>query len=354
MSKHLGNILEPIPLMDRHGADALRWFMACSGSPWAARRVGHKALEEIASKVIRTYWSIASFQSLYARANGWAPGHRRRAHGARPLGTVAAYRMADEVDEAFEVFDTARAGRALATYIDDLSNWYVRRSRRRFWDGDAAALHTLHECLRVLTLVLAPLTPFVTERVWAALFAGHDGAPDSVHLASWPTAPDAGVIDPALSEQVALVRSLVELGRSARADSKMKTRQPLSRALISAPGWTALPVELQEQVRDELNVVELARLGDADELVQLAVKPNFRQLGRRFGKRTQAVANAITAADPVRLRRGLPGGHRERRARRRDTADRGRGGRGQRDAALRVGGGLGRRRHRRPRSRAHA
>ena len=89
MSKHLGNILEPIPLMDRHGADALRWFMACTGSPWAARRVGHKALEEIASKVIRTYWSIASFQSLYARANGWTPGvGSRRAHRARPLGAV--------------------------------------------------------------------------------------------------------------------------------------------------------------------------------------------------------------------------------------------------------------------------
>src|SRR5947209_2252319 len=102
--------------------------------------------------------------------------------------------MAHEVDEAFEVFDTARAGRAVAGYIDDLSNWYVRRSRRRFWDGDPAALDTLHECLRVLTLVMAPLTPFVTERVWAALFAGQDDAPDSVHLASWPAAPGDGVV----------------------------------------------------------------------------------------------------------------------------------------------------------------
>ncbi len=299
MSKHLGNILEPIPLMDRHGSDALRWFMACTGSPWAARRVGHKALEEIASKVIRTYWSIASFQSLYARANGWVPGG---ATGERSVldrwALSEAYRVAGEVDAALEVFDTARAGREISTYIDDLSNWYVRRSRRRFWDGDPAALNTLHECLRVLTLLMAPLTPFVTERVWSALFAGSDGAADSVHLADWPLA-DPAVVDPTLNEQVSLVRSLVELGRSARADSKMNTRQPLSRALISAPGWTALPAELQEQVRDELNVVELARLGDADELVQLAVKPNFRQLGRRFGKRTQAVANAITAADPA-------------------------------------------------------
>jgi isoleucyl-tRNA synthetase len=302
MSKHLGNILEPIPLMDEHGADALRWFMACTGSPWSARRVGHKALEEIASKVIRTYWSVASFQSLYARANGWTP----RSGPAGELSVLdrwalsEANRLTLEVDDALEHFDTARAGKAIAAYIDDLSNWYVRRSRRRFWDGDPAALGTLHDCLQRLTLLMAPLVPFVTEKVWGALFAGRGGLGDSVHLAAWPAAerPDAEV-DSQLAEQVALVRRLVELGRAARADAKMKTRQPLAQALISAPGWSQLPVELRDQVRDELNVVDLASLSDAGELVELSVKPNFRELGRRFGKRTQAVANAINAVDPV-------------------------------------------------------
>jgi len=303
MSKHLGNILEPIALMDEHGADAVRWFMLCAGSPWSARRVGHKLLEEIASKVIRTYWSVASFQSLYARANSWSPG--------APSGELTsldrwalsqAHRLALEVDDALEQFDTARAGRAIAAYIDDLSNWYVRRSRRRFWEGDAAALGTLHECLYVLTLVMAPFLPFVTEKVWAALFAPDSELPGSVHLAAWPKIdPDSGVIDPVLGDQVALVRRLVELGRSARADWKIKTRQPLSRALISAPGWSTLPEALKAEVRDELNVVDLARLGDADELVELTVKANFRELGRRFGKRTQTVATAIAAADPVAL-----------------------------------------------------
>ncbi|MCW2657458.1 MAG: ileS [Jatrophihabitans sp.] len=301
MSKHLGNLLEPIPLMDRHGADALRWFMLCSGSPWSSRRVGHKVLDEIASKIIRTYWSVASFQSLYARANGWTP--EAGVAGERTVldhwALSEVHRLAGEVDDALENFDTARAGKALATYIDDLSNWYVRRSRRRFWDGDPAALATLHESLDVLTRLLAPFIPFVTDRVWAALFAA-TGSVDSVHLSSWPAA-DIALVDPALSEQVALVRRLVELGRAARADSKIKTRQPLARALISAPGWEALPEDLKAQVRDELNVVDLARLGDADELVELTVKANFRELGRRFGKRTQSVANAITAADPVAL-----------------------------------------------------
>jgi isoleucyl-tRNA synthetase len=294
MSKHLGNILEPIPLMDQHGADALRWFMACSGSPWSSRRVGHKVLDEIASKVIRTYWSVASFQSLYARANGWVPG----TDGTRtPLDRWAlseVHRAVAEVDEALENFDTARAGKVLSGYVDDLSNWYVRRSRRRFWDGDAGALATLHECLHVLTRLLAPLIPFVTDRVWAALFAS-TGDVDSVHLAAWPT-PDASLVDAQLADQVALVRRLVELGRSARADAKMKTRQPLRQALISAPGWSALPEELQSEVRQELNVQVLAGLSDVDELVELSVKPNFRELGKVFGKRTQTVANAINAA----------------------------------------------------------
>ena len=305
MSKHLGNILEPISLMDRHGADALRWFMACSGSPWAARRVGHKALDEIASKVIRTYWSIASFQSLYARANGWSPSDGPGSTERTVLDRWAlseVHRVAGDVGEALEVYDTARAGRALAGCIDDLSNWYVRRSRRRFWDGDAAALSTLHECLDVLTRLLAPLLPFVTEAVWAALFAdtGTGEAMDSVHLASWPERDDA-LVDEQLSTQIALVRRLVELGRSARADSKMKTRQPLSQALISASGWTALPAELQDEVRDELNVVELRSLGNSEDVIDVTAKANFRALGKRFGPRTKAIADRIAAADAVAI-----------------------------------------------------
>jgi isoleucyl-tRNA synthetase len=308
MSKHLGNILEPIPLMDQHGADAVRWFMVASGSPWSARRIGHKVLDEIASKVLRTYWSVASFQTLYARANDWTPAS---GGGERTLldrwALSEAHRLAVEVDAALEDYDTQRAGRAISAYIDDLSNWYVRRSRRRFWDGDPAALATLHECLSVLTLLMAPFTPFITEKVWSALFAGQDGRSDSVHLAAWPT-PDPGLIDASLSEQMALVRRLVELGRAARAESKVKTRQPLATALISAPGWAELPDGLRRQVADELNVAELSSLAGTGELVQLTVKPNFRVLGKRFGKRTQTVATAITGADPVAFVEALRSG----------------------------------------------
>jgi isoleucyl-tRNA synthetase len=179
----------------------------------------------------------------------------------------------------------------------------VRRSRRRFWDGDPAALATLHEVLDGLTRLMAPFTPFVTEEVWTrAVLPGLAGdAPDSVHLASWPVV-DEDARDEELVAQVALVRRLVELGRSARTSAKVRTRQPLARAVVAAPGWTALPRELVAEVGDELNVVDVAELsgGDSD-LVDVSLKVDFRAVGRRLGKQVQAVAKAVATADPAEL-----------------------------------------------------
>ena len=300
MSKHLGNVLDPMALMDQHGADSVRWFMLASGSPWQARRVGHQAIAEVWRKTLSTYWSTVSFQALYAKASGWDPAQLVPAEHVMDRWALSrAHRMAAEVDAQLEEFDSQAAGRALATFIDDLSNWYVRRSRRRFWDGDPGALSTLHECLRLLTLAMAPLTPFITERVWQDLF-GSVG-PQSVHLADWP-APAPAALDDALEAQMALVRRLVDLGRTARGESGIGTRQPLAVALIAAPGWEDLPVELRELVAEELNCQSLESLADAaGELVDVAVKPNFRTLGQRFGKQTPRIAEAIAAADPVAL-----------------------------------------------------
>ncbi|MGI8882421.1 MAG: isoleucine--tRNA ligase [Jatrophihabitans sp.] len=318
MSKHLGNIIEPVSLMDRHGADAVRWFMLATGSPWSARRIGDKVLTEIASKVLRTYWSVASFQTLYAKANDWSPERPLRSeHDTATVGDgertmldewalAQSRRLVATVDAALENFDTAAAGRALAGYIDELSNWYVRRSRRRFWAGDPAALGTLHECLQTLTVLLAPFVPFVTERVWDAMFEPVTGV-DSVHLAAWP---EVGVRagDDALAAQMATVRRVVELGRSARAGSKVRTRQPLAAALISAPGWDQVPEALQAEVAAELNVLSLASLSAGDDLVDVGVKPNFRTLGQRFGARTKRVAAAISAQPPATLVAALRAG----------------------------------------------
>ena len=306
MSKHLGNVLEPIGLMNEHGADAVRWFMLASGSPWQARRVGHAAIGDVVRKTLLTYWNTVSFLSLYARLSQWEPSALAPDPSQRPVidrwVISEANQLARDVDQALEAFDTQRAGRLLSTFIDNLSNWYVRRSRRRFWDGDPAALATLHEALRTATLCLAPFTPFITERVWQDLFRSTDpSAPKSVHLATWPEVA-AEAIDEQLGTDMALVRRIVELGRAARASSGVRTRQPLGRALVSATGWSELSAQLREQICEELNISTLESLDDGGAgLVDTSVKANFRSLGQRFGKQTPAVAAAIAASDPAAL-----------------------------------------------------
>ncbi|MFF8282562.1 isoleucine--tRNA ligase [Streptomyces albus] len=306
MSKHLGNILEPIPLMEQHGADAVRWFMAAGGSPWAARRVGHGTIQEVVRKTLLTYWNTVAFQALYARTSGWAPSEADPAPEQRPLLDrwllSELHALVDQVTLAMDAYDTQRAGKLLSTFVDDLSNWYVRRSRRRFWQGDTAALRTLHEVVETVTKLMAPITPFITERVWQDLIVPvTPGAPDSVHLSAWPEA-DLTRIDAELSQDMLLVRRLVELGRASRAESGVKTRQPLSRALIAAQGFETLSPEMRTQITEELNVEELASLSEVGgSLVDTSAKANFRALGRRFGKETQSVARAIAEADAAAL-----------------------------------------------------
>jgi isoleucyl-tRNA synthetase len=305
MSKHLGNVLEPIALMDQHGADAVRWYMLAAGSPWSARRVGHDAISDVVRKTLLTYWNTISFHSLYAHASAFdlsqTPDVKDRSlmdHWILSELNI----LIEEVDKAYTEFDSQQAGRILAAFIDDLSNWYVRRSRRRFWDGDVAALATLHECLVTLTQLLAPMVPFISEHAWQELVRPADpNAAASVHLTDFPIA-DSQLINRTLSSQVAMTRRVVEQGRAARAESGIKIRQPLGRALISAPGWDELPSEMKEQIADELNVISLADIADADgDLVHISVKANFKSLGAKYGADVQAVAKLIAAADATSL-----------------------------------------------------
>ncbi|WP_329388889.1 isoleucine--tRNA ligase [Streptomyces sp. NBC_01716] len=310
MSKHLGNTLEPIPLMDKHGADAVRWFMAAGGSPWAARRVGDSTIQEVVRKTLLTYWNTVAFQALYARTSGWSPSAADPAPAERSVLDrwllSELHALVDQSTKAMDAYDTQRVGKLLSAFVDDLSNWYVRRSRRRFWQGDKSALRTLHEVVETVTRLMAPLTPFITERVWQDLVVSvTPGAPESVHLSSWPEA-DLSAVDPALSRQMALVRRLVELGRATRAESGVKTRQPLSRALVAAAGFETLSAELRAQITDELNVSSLAALSEVGgSLVDTTAKANFRALGKRFGKGVQAVAKAVADADAAALSAAL-------------------------------------------------
>jgi isoleucyl-tRNA synthetase len=266
--------------------------------------------------VLLTYWNTASFLVLYANAadaggaGAWTPEAAASAPPAAGRPLLDRWLLSEvhacvrDVTAALEAFDTATAGRRLAGLIDDLSNWYVRRSRRRFWDGPgsadgASAFATLHSALAAVTAMMAPITPFLADYLWGVLRPAD--APESVHLATWPTW-DADLIDPSLSAQMALARRLVELGRSARSAASVRTRQPLGRALVGAAGFAALPAELRDLIAEELNVHEVEPLDAVGrELVTYTVKPEFRALGKRFGSSTQAVAAAIRAADPAAL-----------------------------------------------------
>jgi isoleucyl-tRNA synthetase len=303
MSKSLGNQFDPWEALNRQGADALRWWMLTNGSPWESRRIGHDVLDENVRQLLLPLWNLYSFFVTFANAGdvdvttGGSPTVLDRWIASQLAGTVA------EVRARMERYDVAGAGRRIQTFIDDLSGWYVRRSRRRFWSAggsvDAeslAAFTTLHRCLVMVTQLLAPFTPFVTEELWRSLAAGRDGMPDSVHLSDFPVADDAA-IDPTLDEAMAAARQIVELGRRVRAETKIRTRQPLAEAVAHLPAHTPSIEALLPIVADELNVAAVRVATGADAVGTWRAKPDFRTLGPRFGARVQAVAARLAEDD---------------------------------------------------------
>ncbi len=263
MSKSIGNVLNPWEVLDKQGADALRWYLFTVGSPWSSRRVYAEAIDDVVRGFLRMLWNVYSFYVLYANTDGLDPRSVQTPAAKRPhLDRWILAELHDTVKyvtDAMEAFDATAGGRRVTQFVDDLSNWYVRRSRRRFWkeaeDEDKGAAHaTLHECLRTLALLLAPYTPFLADELWDNLVRSIDpDAPDSVHLADWPEA-DASLIDDVLREGMAVVRRAVTLGLQVRTDSKLKVRQPLRAAFITGDEATQLSRDLLALVADELNV----------------------------------------------------------------------------------------------------
>jgi isoleucyl-tRNA synthetase len=272
MSKSRGNVVEPGEVISAHGADAFRWYYLTAQQPWAGYRFSVETVGESVRQFLLTLWNTYSFWVLYANAEGVAAGE---APGppAEPAGldswalsrlqaTIAAAR------ERLDAYDCTMAGREVAAFVDDLSNWYVRLSRRRFWDGDAAAFATLRHCLVEVTKLLAPFTPFLAEEIYGNLTAGagaeFGALPDSVHLCDYP-APDEALRDERLEESMEAVRRTVELGRAARAGAKVKVRQPLRRAVIVASDTEREAIEGQRDlVLAELNVKELDFVAELD------------------------------------------------------------------------------------------
>ncbi len=314
MSKRVGNVVEPLEAFDRVGADAVRWFMVAAGSPWSNRRLTFDALDDVVRRFLLTLWNTYAFYVTYANvdepslADAPAPADRPaldRWALSRLHGLVASVRA------GLDGFDATGAARRIEEFVGDLSNWYVRRSRRRFWDpagaggaqGEEAsaskrsAYATLHECLVTLSRLLAPFTPFVAEELYRGLAPAEDPhAPDSVHLTDYPEA-DASLIDPELEEGMAAVRQLVQLGRTVRTEKKVRVRQPLSHAVIHVPGDRSRLEGLLPLVADELNVKQVVFAESAEELAGWRAKPNYRVLGPRLGSRVRAVAEALAADD---------------------------------------------------------
>ena len=307
MSKSLGNMFDPWEALDRQGADALRWFMITNGSPWASRRIGHEVLDEVLRQFLLTLWNVYVFFVTYANAEGFDPGHEAPVPADRPMldrwvlsqlhASVASAR------DGLEAYDATSAGRAIQSFVDDLSNWYVRRSRRRFWnpagerDADTrAAFHTLYECLVTVSTLLAPFTPFAAEALWRNLAAGRSGAPESVHLADYPAA-DPALRDAALDDAMAAARSIVGLGRTIRVDTKTRVRQPLSEAVVHYAGDHVALAALLDVVADELNVKRVIFAESTEAFGRWHAKPNFRVLGPRLGARVKSLAGVLGADD---------------------------------------------------------
>jgi isoleucyl-tRNA synthetase len=296
MSKSRGNVVVPWEVIDAHGADALRWYYFTSKQPWDGYRFSLEAVGESVRHFLKTLWNTYGFFVLYANVTEVA-GQASETDLDRWIRSRLAATV-ERVVERMEDYDTTAAGRAIAEFVDDLSNWYVRRSRRRFWDGDAAAFATLREALLALAKLLAPLTPFVADEIYDNL----DGSEPSVHLCDFP-AP--GERDAELEWQMQVARDAVELGRAARAQAGVKVRQPLREAIVVAADRERTAIErFDGLVRDELNVKALRYVSEADELGSFELKPNYRALGPRFGRNMPAVAAAVAALDPSRLREG--------------------------------------------------
>jgi isoleucyl-tRNA synthetase len=316
MSKSKGNVVEPWEVIDAHGADAFRWYYLTSQQPWSGYRFSVDTVGESVRQFLLTLWNTYSFWVLYANAEDLGPGDFSGSpEPSDDLDRWALSRLqatSATVRERMDCFDCTAAGRAIADYVEELSNWYVRLSRRRFWDGDRAAFATLRHCLLETAALLAPFTPFLADEIHLNLAEGEAGQigeqPDSVHLRDFPE-PDPGLADPALEEAMAAVRLTVELGRAARAQAKAKVRQPLRRAVIVANDAERAAIESQKAlVTAELNVKELDFVSEEADLVSYAVKPNYRSLGPRFGKRMPQVAAAVAALDPAHVARVMGDG----------------------------------------------
>ncbi|MSQ10570.1 MAG: isoleucine--tRNA ligase [Dehalococcoidia bacterium] len=341
MSKSKGNVVNPWQVLDQHGADAIRWYLYTASPAGQQRRFSADLVGESLRKFLLTLWNTYSFFVTYANIDDYTPppapgaglpGGVMPVTSSLPRGELSdldrwvrseLHELVEEVGIALEAYDPTEAGRKIQAFVDDLSNWYVRRSRRRFWksgvlseskgenDGDKlAAYDTLYECLVTVTKLLAPFTPFVAEELYQNLVLSVDpAAPHSVHMADYPEA-DAAVIDSDLNRDVRAVMRAVSLGRAARSKAGVKVRQPLASVTLRmrSAGEAEGVRRFADQVAEELNVKAVEVTDDISEYATVRIKYNAKVHGSVFGRELPAVLHALEHADTAAILLSLQAG----------------------------------------------
>ncbi len=318
MSKSRGNIVDPYDVFDTIGADSLRWLFLARTAPEGQKRISVEIVREVAASFVNTLWNTYAFFILYARLDQ-VDLARKVDEAQRPeidrWILALAHQTVKTVTEALDEYDARRAGEAIEKLVDQLSNWYVRRNRRRFWKNDhgddkQSAYLTLFECLDLCHRLMAPFMPFLSEAIYRNLYRDVAGAAESVHLTEWPE-HDPQRLQPHLVFEMDVVQQVVGLGRSAREASRIRVRQPLARMLISVAAddedARAAIRKHERQIVEELNIKSVEFIdrdggGDGDAgLIDYVVTPNFPVLGKRCGKRMPAIKAALALADGARI-----------------------------------------------------
>lgn len=312
MSKHKGNVVDPWQVLDKQGADAVRWYFYTASAPWLPSRFSETAVAEAQRKYMGTLWNTYAFYVLYARIDGFDPTQHSLDHASlSEMDRWALSRLntlVKLVSDKLDQYDITTSARAIQAFVDDLSNWYVRRNRERFWQSGMGqdkmnAYLTLYTILETVSRLTAPFTPFIADAIYRNLVLSHQPeAPESVHLCDFPVADDT-LIDPELEKQMNAVLEIVTLGRAARNSASLKNRQPLQTLYLVSP--EVVPQAYHEIILDELNIKRIEVIQNADELVDYHFKPQLRTLGPRLGSRLPLMVKALKAIDGRQAMRQL-------------------------------------------------
>ncbi len=327
MSKSRANTVDPFDVVSRYGADVVRWYLMHNSPPWDSMKFAERGLAETRSRFFGTIENVYRFMASYANIDGFTYAEDRLPPAARSeLDQWILSRLnstAQAVDAAFDGYDSTRAARAVEQFVDELSNWYVRRSRPRFWaakkavggqsvsaESKLAAYQTTYECLAGLAVMMSPIAPFFGDWLHRRLHeVGGRDASASVHYANFPSC-DETVVQPELERRMALARHIVQLVLLLRNRSQINVRQPLGRILLVTGGRVdrATVEQVREIILDEVNVRAIEYVDDSSGVVRRSAKADFKKLGPRLGKQMKAVAAAIAAFDDATIRAFIDNG----------------------------------------------